>query len=461
MGASTWAPLVLLACALVLVQRAPDHRAPALVRRAPAAPPALVRHRALADPAPARKRLAFMFLTRGEMRHEPMWNAYFGGKAESAVHAIFVHPARGFRGYNKTSVFYGRELEEKLRVDATWGGPGLIQSVRHMLRVALDDQGRNTHFALLSETCIPLWSLPITVSMLDTAMVTSIAEGFRNASMPTGYGGFWVQQVFLQSPTSQHGVKSTEYDATSQWFVLHRAYALIVSFESELWDDMQVYCEIGYLCSDYGADMQREHLFLEREMAKMKEWADEDHPPPADAPPTGETEFVPLTDAKIEVVARMGFKVGRLEARAVTKSCHSLVAQPAASIEEACEVLSRANASDCNLIRHHIKECTWLPRCCCCCCCYARALLLRRLLMRLLLLLLTCLLRHGAPRRPPQRRGRAQIVGSRPQVALEPFGRSLRWPATQAPPRWPGHRRAGQGTRQSGQGQGVVAAYHG
>ena len=54
-----------------------------------------------------RRRLAFMFLTRGPMQHEAMWDAFFAGKSESAVHSIYVHPARGFKGYAPDSIFHG------------------------------------------------------------------------------------------------------------------------------------------------------------------------------------------------------------------------------------------------------------------------------------------------------------------------------------------------------------------
>ena len=54
-----------------------------------------------------RRRLAFMFLTRGPMQHEAMWDAFFAGKSESAVHSIYVHPARGFKGYAPESIFHG------------------------------------------------------------------------------------------------------------------------------------------------------------------------------------------------------------------------------------------------------------------------------------------------------------------------------------------------------------------
>ena len=146
-----------------------------------------------------------------------------------------------------------------------------------MLREALNDKswgGGNTHFALLSESCIPLFPLATIVSALGASRVTSIANAFPNGDPKTnGWGGGFAG-MYARHPASEHGVAITHFDVTSQWFTAEREFAIIIAYESGYWDDMQVYCEIGRTCAkDYKTEMDRHHEYLEREWAKLKQWS--------------------------------------------------------------------------------------------------------------------------------------------------------------------------------------------
>ena len=46
------------------------------------------------------------------------------------------------------------------QVHTAWGSPGLVAAARNMLSFALGDDKANGFFALLSDSCVPLWPLP-------------------------------------------------------------------------------------------------------------------------------------------------------------------------------------------------------------------------------------------------------------------------------------------------------------
>ena len=116
--------------------------------------------------------VAFMFLTRGPMPLEPLWKAYF--KPEVAkLHNVYVHPSPDFdcaKGFKAGSPFHGRCLPRALLVRTAWGSPALVAAARNMLSFALADDPQNAYFALLSDSCIPLFPLKQTHAFLhDTA----------------------------------------------------------------------------------------------------------------------------------------------------------------------------------------------------------------------------------------------------------------------------------------------------
>ena len=102
-----------------------------------------------ATPAVASPRLGLLFLTRGDVCHPEIWRE-FVADASSEV-TVFSHPkdevaaARGFLN--------GTLIDE--RHETAWGDVSLVRAMMSLLKAGLADDSL-THFAFVSETCIPI-----------------------------------------------------------------------------------------------------------------------------------------------------------------------------------------------------------------------------------------------------------------------------------------------------------------
>lgn len=65
-----------------------------------------------------------------------------------------------------------------------WGSPSLVAAARNLLSFALADDSRNEFFALLSDSCVPLWPLPYMHAFLFTSKVMRQEES--NMKLETG-----------------------------------------------------------------------------------------------------------------------------------------------------------------------------------------------------------------------------------------------------------------------------------
>lgn len=67
-------------------------------------------------PRKSTPRIAFMFLTRGELPLSPLWEKFF--KGYEGLYSIYVHPHPHFNGSApQNSVFYGRRIPSKVNLD--------------------------------------------------------------------------------------------------------------------------------------------------------------------------------------------------------------------------------------------------------------------------------------------------------------------------------------------------------
>lgn len=125
---------------------------------------------AKANGQPATTKVAFMFLTRGPMPLEPLWAQFFGSEPKATtgttsqprLASVYLHPSPDFdcaKHFKPPSPFVGRCLPRALVVRTAWGSPALVQAARNLLSYALHDDPQNAYFALLSDSCIPLFPL--------------------------------------------------------------------------------------------------------------------------------------------------------------------------------------------------------------------------------------------------------------------------------------------------------------
>ena len=156
-------------------------------------------------------KVALMFLTRGPMPHEELWNRWLASAAglvavdcassslcsqtpmdsntdssnstskpqrqpsmsavkqactlkrtaqngylQQHMFSIYIHPPPEFAGYDPSSVFHKRELPASQRLVTKWGHHSTTEVTRRMIKAALEDP-LNQRFVQLSESCIPMY----------------------------------------------------------------------------------------------------------------------------------------------------------------------------------------------------------------------------------------------------------------------------------------------------------------
>ena len=94
-------------------------------------------------------KIAFLFLTIGDLNHEYLWREYFKGNEEK--YNIYCHPKDK---YNVKSDWLKKYIIDK-NVTTTWGNT--IYAILELLSDALKDK-KNDFFLLLSESCVPIKS---------------------------------------------------------------------------------------------------------------------------------------------------------------------------------------------------------------------------------------------------------------------------------------------------------------
>ncbi|BAF26130.1 glycosyltransferase BC10-like [Oryza sativa Japonica Group] len=165
------------------------------------------------------KKVAFMFLVRGELPLRPLWEKFFEGQ-RTDHYSIYVHahPSYSFTG-SPESVFHGRYVPSKA---AKWGDASLVEAERRLVANALLDAG-NSRFVLLSEACIPVYDFA-TVHAYLTGANTSFVDSFENGGSRSRYREFFAGR----------NITLARWRKGAQWFEMDRALALEVAADDEL-----------------------------------------------------------------------------------------------------------------------------------------------------------------------------------------------------------------------------------
>lgn len=110
-------------------------------------------------------RIAFLFLVRGSIPFEPLWEKFFSGN--EGKYSLYVHAAPGYR-FPNTSLFFQKEIAQTKPVERM--SRSLVDAVRRLLAVALlDPEAHNTWFVNLCEATIPLRSFDVTYTYLKSS----------------------------------------------------------------------------------------------------------------------------------------------------------------------------------------------------------------------------------------------------------------------------------------------------
>uniref|UniRef100_A0A0D9UWG1 Uncharacterized protein n=1 Tax=Leersia perrieri TaxID=77586 RepID=A0A0D9UWG1_9ORYZ len=164
-------------------------------------------------------KVAFLFLVRNQLPLRPLWEKFFAGQKHE-LYTIYVHSFPPFAATLPTdSVFHGRMIPSQR---TTWGDANLVEAERRLLANALLDQS-NERFALLSESCIPIYDFPTIYTHL-TGSNNSFIDCFDNASARVRYK----PDIF-----TPHNITISQWRKGSQWFEMDRALAVeVVSDEA-------------------------------------------------------------------------------------------------------------------------------------------------------------------------------------------------------------------------------------
>ncbi|GJN40638.1 hypothetical protein PR202_gb29884 [Eleusine coracana subsp. coracana] len=152
-------------------------------------------------------KVAFLFLVRGDLPLRPLWEKFFAG--HQGLYSIYLHTDPSYTGSPpKDSVFYGRMIPSQ---KTFWGDVTLLAAERRLLANALLDLN-NERFALLSESCIPLYNLT-TIHAVLTRSPTSFVDSFPT---PSRYAPLFADRANITVRRWRKG---------AQWFEMDRALA--------------------------------------------------------------------------------------------------------------------------------------------------------------------------------------------------------------------------------------------
>ncbi|KAK1585716.1 hypothetical protein QYE76_037747 [Lolium multiflorum] len=157
-------------------------------------------------------KIAFLFLVRGDLPLRPLWDKFFEGHDE--LYSIYVHASPDYAGSPPAeSPFYGRMIPSQRTM---WGNINLLDAERRLLGNALLDLS-NAHFALFSESCIPLIDLPTAHAYITGAGTNFVDSVDRRDS-----------RVRHRPYFAEHNISLAQWRKGDQWFVMDREFALEV-----------------------------------------------------------------------------------------------------------------------------------------------------------------------------------------------------------------------------------------
>ncbi|KAK3021004.1 hypothetical protein RJ639_046034 [Escallonia herrerae] len=173
-------------------------------------------------------KVAFMFLTKGDLPLAPLWEKFFRG--HEGLYSIYVHCQSSFNGtFPGESVFRGRRIPSK---EVEWGKFSMVEAERRLLANALLDFS-NQRFVLLSESCIPLFNFSTIYSYLINSTETFVES--YDLWGPVGRGRYNYRMKPL--------ISLEQWRKGSQWFEGDRHLALEVVSDRRYFPLFKKYCK--------------------------------------------------------------------------------------------------------------------------------------------------------------------------------------------------------------------------
>jgi len=140
----------------------------------------------------------------------------------------------------KNSIAHNDEHGHVWLQNTSWGEVTLVDAARRLVANALLDLG-NQRFALLSESCIPLYNFT-TVYALLTGSNTSFVDSFVNHDSEVRYNPFFGQRA------AGGNITLAQWRKGAQWFEMDRALALELVSDDTYFPAFREYCARNRYC---------------------------------------------------------------------------------------------------------------------------------------------------------------------------------------------------------------------
>ncbi|KAL2237070.1 uncharacterized protein LOC105164695 [Sesamum indicum] len=173
-------------------------------------------------------KIAFMFLTKGQLPLAPLWERFF--KGHEGQYSIYIHSLPSFEAdFPSSSVFYKRQIPSQV---SEWGKMSMVDAERRLLANALLDIS-NEWFVLLSESCIPLYNFSMVYNYI-TGSKYSFIGAFDD---PGPYGRGRYNDNMLPE------VNITDWRKGSQWFEINKKLALYIVEDTKFYPKFSEFCK--------------------------------------------------------------------------------------------------------------------------------------------------------------------------------------------------------------------------
>lgn len=157
-------------------------------------------------------KLALLFLTRGDVNHPNVWQEWISqGRAQIALYSHPKNPDEIEGGF-----LDGTAIDKLIATG--WGQVSLVQATLALLAEALKDED-NTHFVLLSESCVPIQ--PLARLLLRLKYDGRSRFGFKNFKEAS--------LVRKQRAATAPDIPEGCWRFHQQWWLLDRAAAVMVT----------------------------------------------------------------------------------------------------------------------------------------------------------------------------------------------------------------------------------------
>lgn len=174
------------------------------------------------------KKIAFMFLVRGNMPLAPLWERFF--KGHYGKFTIYVHTSPGFVYPESASHLFRNNQIRSEKV--SWGSPTMVDAERRLLAMALADPA-NERFILLSESCIPVQGFETVWEYLMGTRYSYVASYYHPKEKVCG-GRY--------DPNMAPEIKQHEWRKGLQWFSSTREHAYLILEDTIIYKKFERYC---------------------------------------------------------------------------------------------------------------------------------------------------------------------------------------------------------------------------